>query len=333
MAAPLRAAVVGVGAIGSLHARIYRDDPRTDLIAVADPDAERARAVADALGATAYGDVTSMLERERLDIASIATPEQHRHDPAVACAAAGVHLLLEKPLAPSLDAVDRLVAAVERAGVVATANFILRAEPRYADARARIAGGAVGEPVSFFARRRGTAAGAEIYAPWTDLMRSTAIHDLDAMAWLAGGGVERVHAEGVSRRSAQWGKEDAVAAVLRFRNGAVGLLETSWVLPSTLPAPLDVSLHVVGTGGGIFIDGADHGLAVVGADRYERPDLAHWPLGPSGVEGALRGSVSAFIRAVADGAQPLMSLAEARTAQQLAEAVIASIRGGRTVTL
>jgi predicted dehydrogenase len=173
--------------------------------------------------------------------------------------------------------------------------------------------------VLVFARRRGSSLGAEIYGPWTDLMRSTAIHDLDAMVWLNGSDVERVYAEGVMKRSAEWDKEDAIAAVVRFRNGAVGMLETSWVLPATVPAPLDVSLHVVGTKGGVFIDGADHGLAFVDEERYARPDLAHWPLGRAGVEGALRASVAAFIDTVADGAPPLMTLAEARRAQEIAE--------------
>ena len=331
----LRAAVVGVGAIGSLHARIYRDDPRTELVAVVDAQRERGETVAAELGARAYADVASLLEQESIDIASIATPEASRHEPAVACARAGVHLLLEKPLAPSLEGVDRLIGEIERCDVIATANFILRAEPRYVYARGRIAEGAVGEPCSFFARRRGSALGAEIYGPWTDLVRSTAIHDLDAMEWLNGAPVERVHAEGVMKTeaSARWGKDDAVAAVLRFGNGAVGLLETSWVLPPAVPAPLDVALHVVGTGGGVFIDGADHGLAVVDDQRFARPDLAHWPIGMSGVAGALRENVSAFIGAVTGGGAPLMTLQEARRAQELAEAVIESLRTGVTVTV
>jgi predicted dehydrogenase len=155
------------------------------------------------------------------------------------------------------------------------------------------------------------------------------------MEWLNGAPVERVHAEGVMKTeaSARWGKDDAVAAVLRFGNGAVGLLETSWVLPPAVPAPLDVALHVVGTGGGVFIDGADHGLAVVDDERFARPDLAHWPIGMSGVAGALRENVSAFIGAVAGGGAPLMTLQEARRAQELAEAVIESLRTGVTVTV
>jgi predicted dehydrogenase len=329
----LRAAVVGVGMIGSLHARAYQDDPRTTLAAVMDDSAERAREVGADLGVPWYAEVSEMLGREEIDVVSVATPEQHRYAPAVACARAGKHLLLEKPLAPTLAEVDRLIEEVEATGVTTMVNFILRSEPRYVRAKGAMADGTVGEPCTIFARRRGTSLGAEVYGPWTDLLISTAIHDLDIMVWLNDCEVERVYAEGVAKRSAEWGREDAIAAVIRFTNGAVGLLETSWVLPPTVPAPLDASLQVVGTGGGIFIEGASYGLAVVDSEGYKLPDLAHWPVGRDGVEGALRASINAFITSVMTGEAPVMTLREARYAQEVVDALKLSTERGAPVSL
>jgi predicted dehydrogenase len=329
----LQAAVVGVGMIGTLHARVYQDDPRTNLVAVVDVNADRAREVANELDVPWYTDVSEMLEREEMDVLSIATPEQHRYEPAVTCARAGKHLLLEKPLAPTLPEVDRLIEEVEATGVATMVNFILRSEPRYVRARGAMTDGTVGEPCTIFARRRGTSLGAEVYGPWTDLLISTAIHDLDVMVWLNDCEVERVYAEGVVKRSAQWGREDAVAAVLRFANGAVGLLETSWVLPPTVPAPLDASLQVVGTRGGVFIEGASYGLAVADSEGYRMPDLAHWPVGRDGVEGALRASINAFITSVLTGAAPVMTLREARYAHQIVDALKLSMDRGAPVSL
>jgi predicted dehydrogenase len=329
----LRAAVVGVGMIGSLHARVYREDPRTTLAAVVDTDEDRARALGTELEVPWYADVSEMLGREEIDVASIATPEQHRHEPAVLCARAGKHLLLEKPLAPTLPEVDRLLAEIEATGVTVMVNFILRSDPRYLRAKRAMEDGTVGEPCTIFARRRGTSLGAEVYGPWTDLLISTAIHDLDVMVWLNTCAVERVHAEGVVKRSAEWGSEDAVAAVMRFTNGAVGLLETSWVLPPTVPAPLDTSLQVVGTAGGVFVEGSNHGLAVVDGEGYRLPDLAHWPLGRDGVEGSLRASIGAFVSAVLEDTEPPMTLREARYAQEVVEALKSSMERGAPVHL
>ncbi|MBW3632348.1 MAG: Gfo/Idh/MocA family oxidoreductase [Chloroflexi bacterium] len=328
----LRAAVVGVGMIGSLHARIYAEDPRTSLAAVVDPDEERARRVAEPLGATWYSDTETMLARETVDLVSIATREQDRFAPAIACARAGKHLLLEKPLAPTLREAKRLVAAIEATDVRTTVNFTLRSDPRYQRARAAMLDGTIGEPCTFFARRRGTNAGVETYAPWTDLLISTAIHDIDAMVWINGSPVVRVFAEAVVKRSSEWGREDAVMALLRFANGAVGSLETSWVLPSTVPAPLDAVLHVVGTGGGVFIEGSNHGLAVADQEGYRHPDLTHWPVGPRGVFGDLQAHVAGFIGDVLCGAPTTVTMQDALYAQEIVAAMKASFRCGQPVT-
>lgn len=329
----LRAAVVGVGMIGSLHARVYHEDPRTKLVAVMDADGERAREVANDLGVPWYTDVSKMLDREGIDVVSIATPEQHRYEPAIICARAGKHLLLEKPLAPTLPEVDRLIHEIEATGVATMVNFIIRSEPRYVRAKAAMSDGTVGEPCTIFARRRGTSLGAEVYGPWTDLLISTAIHDLDVMVWLNDCEVERVYAEGVVKRSAEWGREDAIAAVLRFANGSVGLLETSWVLPPTVPEPLDTSLQVVGTGGGVFVEGSSYGLVVADSETYRLPDLTHWPVGRDGVEGALRASINAFITSVLTDGVPIMTLHEARYAHEIVEALKLSMERGAPVYL
>ncbi|MDR7480783.1 MAG: Gfo/Idh/MocA family oxidoreductase [Armatimonadota bacterium] len=329
----LRAAVIGVGTIGRLHARVFHEHPHTRLAAVMDVREARAREVGEALGVRWYDDWEALLAEEDLDIVSVATPEQARFAPAVAAARAGRHVLLEKPLAPTLDEAQRLVREVEATGVMAMVNFVLRSDPRYVRAKLAMSDGTVGEPCTMFARRRGTRLGAEFYGPWTDLLISTAIHDIDIMIWLNEAPVERVFAEAVVKRSAEWEREDAVAGLLRFANGCVGLLETSWVLPPTVPAPLDAALHVVGTAGGIFIEGANQGMAVVTRERYSHPDLTHWPIGRTGVEGDLRASLDHFITCVRTGQPPVADLRSALYAQEVVAAMKASLRTGRPVPL
>ena len=85
----MRIAVVGVGTIGALHARIFRDDPRCTLAAVCDSDVARAKSVAADLDCRAHAKVSAMLASEELDAVSIATPETARRAPAVAAARRG----------------------------------------------------------------------------------------------------------------------------------------------------------------------------------------------------------------------------------------------------
>lgn len=329
----LRAGVVGVGMIGELHARCYAADARTELVGVVDIDRDRAREVATTVATDAYVDVEDLLIRAQPDVLSVAVPEDHRHGPAMAAAEAGVHLLLEKPLAPTLPEVDRLVEALTATGVTVMVNFILRSDPRYLTVRDAVVGGELGELCTLSARRVGTSAGAELYGPWTDLLISTAIHDLDVMRWIVDAPVVRVHAEAVVKRCAEWGHEDAVVATLRFASGAVAVLETSWVLPTSAPAPLSSGLRVVGTGGAATIEGNDAGVSLLDSGGMRLPDLMNWPVGRSGVEGNLRTSIQHFIGCVLDGGEPVMGLAEAREAQEIVAALKTSIAEERPIEL
>jgi predicted dehydrogenase len=329
----LRTAVIGVGAIGSLHARIYARDPRCELVAVVDAQRERAETLARELGCAVYSDAAALVAAEKLDLVSIATPEQQRYEPALTCARAGVHLLLEKPLAGRIEETDRLIEAVEATGVRATVNFILRSDIRYQAAQAQVANGTLGEVCTIFARRRGTSVGAEIYGPWTDLLISTAIHDIDAMAWINGSPIERVYAEGVVKRCAQWGHEDAVVATLRFANGAVGTLETSWVMPPTLPPGLDAAFQLAATGGAVEIAGSNYGLSVLTAEGYRLPDLGNWPMLRSGIGGALQANLAAVVDGLISGDALPISLREARRAHAVVAALKQSLSEERPIRL
>ena len=90
-------------------------------------------------------------------------------------------MLLEKPLAPTLAGARRLVDAIEVTEVRTAVNFTLRSDPRYQQAKLAATDGTVGEICTMSARRRGTSRGAEVYGPWTDILISTAIHDIDAV--------------------------------------------------------------------------------------------------------------------------------------------------------
>lgn len=326
----LRIGVVGTGTIGELHARIFADNPRCELVAVCDADATRARRVAEALGCAAEPDWRGLLARD-LDAVSIATPETLRMEPARAAAEKGMKILLEKPLGRSLADVDALVDALVAAGANPAVNFILHADPRFARMKEIVAGGGIGQIATCYARRRGSASGAGKYAPWTDLLSATLIHDIDMCLAVMGGRVERVFAEAVVRRCAQFDCHDAVVATMRFADGAVACLETSWVLPPGWPEPLDPAFHLIGDGGSVVIESSSQGLKVLGTGGYVQPDMTHWPSLAWGVDGALRRSLDIFVDRALSGALPLVGLQAAREAEAVVAAMKQSIECGLPV--
>lgn len=329
----LRAGVVGSGLIGSMHARVYRQTFGVTLCAVCDAKPDVAKRLGEELGVPWYDDASRMFEHEKFDVVSIATPEQHRYEPTRIAREQGVALMLEKPLGIDLEETDRLIDLLGGYDHPIAVNFILHADDRYATMREKVRAGDVGRVATYFARRRGTKLGIEKYAPWTDLLLSTAIHDLEFMSAVHAAPVVRVYGEAVSRLCEQYGCEDAVAATLKFADGTIGILETSWTLPPTQPEPLDPAFHVVGDRGGIFIDGSSHGMRIMSEDGYSHPDLTHWPALPLGVGGAFERSLAAFITAVRSGSEPLVGLQQARRAHVLVDAIKKSLAEERPITL
>ena len=126
-AEPVRTAVVGVGAFGAHHARVYSEAAGVELVAVVDADAQRAEAAAAKYGCQALRDFRQLAGK--VDAVSIAAPTVHHEEIGLALLEAGVDVLIEKPIAPDLDAADRLIAAAERHGRILQVGHLERFNP------------------------------------------------------------------------------------------------------------------------------------------------------------------------------------------------------------
>ena len=134
MTPPVRIAVIGAGVIGRVHARLVAAEPEARLAAIADPTPEAADLAAE-LGAAWYADHGELLANERIDGAIVAVPTGLHATVGIACAAAGVHILVEKPIADSVPAGLELVAAAEAAGVRVLVGHHRRYDPAVETAR------------------------------------------------------------------------------------------------------------------------------------------------------------------------------------------------------
>ena len=210
----LTAAVVGVGNMGRHHARILAGMSDVDLVAIVDPDAERARPHAAVTGASI---VLSINELPPIDFAVIATPTDTHVSVASQLMARGVHVLVEKPLAPSPPEAELLATSAKSNGVVLAVGHVERF-----NAAVSLVAQLVTEPLLMSFER---------LSPYTPRIRDSVIfdlmvHDLDLACWIAGGYPTRVEAVGSKVLS---DSADVASAVLAFPNGAVATLTSSRV--------------------------------------------------------------------------------------------------------
>jgi predicted dehydrogenase len=213
----LRLAVIGVGHLGKEHARILAGLPGVELAGVADARAEQAEAVARRWSTWPFTDHRRLLD-ERPDAAVIAVPTIHHHAVAVDCLRAGISLLVEKPLAASLDEADELVALAQRAGVVLQVGHIERFNPAFEDLARRPL-----RPKLVHCQRFSPFSGRSLdIGVVLDLM----IHDLDLLLALVRAPVRDVAALGLSLLG---GHEDLAQARITFENGCVAHLSASRV--------------------------------------------------------------------------------------------------------
>lgn len=211
-----KVAVVGVGHLGSRHARVYAESPKAELVGVADVDLARARAVADAHGVRAVADITELVPH--ISAASVAVPTVSHREVTGKLLEAGVHVLVEKPIAASLaEAREMVDLARERARVLAVGHT----ERHNPAVEALLAGPR--NPRFIEVHRLGS------FSPRSldiDVVLDLMIHDLDVVAALVREQVSSLEAVGVPVLT---GRVDIANARIRFANGCVANVTASRV--------------------------------------------------------------------------------------------------------
>ena len=232
----IRACVIGVGRMGSQHARCLAEMDEACLLAVADSEEPRAEAVAQRFGCHAYTDCRKMLAAERPDAVIAAVPT-HLHTPvANEVIQHGCHLLVEKPLADTPAAARQLVQAAQDRGVRLAVGHIERFNPAVRKLREIITAGTLGDILSISAKRVGLPSP---HLDETNVVIDLAVHDLDVISFLLGGRPQVVSA--VTGRLIGGPHED-YADILLITENVPCVVQVNWVTPVKIR-----TLAVVGT--------------------------------------------------------------------------------------
>jgi UDP-N-acetylglucosamine 3-dehydrogenase len=334
MLPPLDVAVIGLGRIGYPYARILSQLPQAGLAAVCDLEPQTAEQVGRELGVPAYTDFHQMLEAQpAIRAVCVCTSDPAHREPCVAAAQRGKHILVEKPLALTIEDGTAILQAAETAGVKLMVGHILRFDPRYAAARQAVVEGKIGEPIHAFARRNNLLASGRRLSGRTSVLFFLGIHDIDMLLWCLNARPKSVFAAASRKLMADLGVDDTIFLLLEFDNGVVACLETSWVLPDSSLATLDARLEIVGTRGVVYVDIHGQGLTVVEEERMDRPDTMYGPVVHGQVAGILKEEIAHFLACVQADREPLITGRMGLEAVRVVMAAHRSLETGQPQTL
>ncbi|WP_127472829.1 Gfo/Idh/MocA family protein [Microbacterium sulfonylureivorans] len=220
--AALRAGLLGVGMMGRHHARVLRELDGVDLVAIADPAGDPHGVAGDL---RILPDIDALIA-EGLDIAVVAVPTRFHEDAALKLAAAGVHTLVEKPIADTVEAGQRMVDAFAAAGLVGAVGHIERFNPALQELRRRIEAGELGGVYQVVTRRQGPFPSriADV-----GVAKDLASHDVDLTAWVVQSVYERVFAQTAFKSGRE--HEDMITITGRTASGVIVNNIVNWLSP------------------------------------------------------------------------------------------------------
>jgi len=318
------------------HAEWYiqnlRDLEDVEIVAVADDDAQRARAYAERFGVPFARDYEALLQARPDGV--IVASENSRHRPLVElAAAAGVHVLCEKPLATSLADARAIVEACDRAGVLLMTAFPMRFSAPIVALKQQLESGELGEVYAFNGVNQGELPTA--HRDWFvdkglaggGAIIDHTVHLVDIMRWFLGSEVEEVYAQ--SNRiiyGDQVDVETGALEMLRFQNGVFATIDASWSRPPYWPTWGGLAFELVTERGAILVDAFSQNLTVYRHD-VGRANWLYWG------SDANQAMIAEFVAAIREQRQPLVTGMDGYRAVEVALAAYDSAASGEPVRL
>jgi len=290
---------VGMMSFAHMHAASYaaclKGLPNARLAAVADDDEARGREMADRFGANYYASYEALLG-SGVDAVVICTENARHRQMTLLAAAAGKHVLCEKPLATNVVDAMAMVAACKQAGVQLMTAFPCRFHPAMQRVKALVDEGKIGRILAIRGTNRGRNPGGwfiELEKSGGGAVMDHTVHVTDLIRWLTGAEVSEVYAE-IGNLINHGAFEDVGFLTLQLDNGVFATLDSSWSRPKAYPFWGDVTLEVVGEAGVISMNMFAQNL-VLYSDKAGCVQWANWG---SNMD---LGLVRAFVDAIESG--------------------------------
>ncbi len=352
----LRTGLVGCGKVADLHAKALQSLPESEFVAVCGRTSEKTNAFAKKYGVGPYTSIVEMIERERVQALCVCTPHPEHAAPTIAAAKAGVHVLVEKPLASSLADCDAMLSEARVAksliGTVSQRRFY----PPCQRIRQAIANGKLGSPVLGTAVIFGWRDAAYYRSdPWRGswkgegggVLVNQSPHQLDLLLWYLGE-VEEVFGYWANLNHPYIEVDDTAVAVVRFKNGALGNITVSNSQNPAIHARVSVhgangaSVSVQTDGGAMFVPGLSQITEAPFNDIWTIPgeenlltawreDDARFFRSVNPMEHFHRLQVQDFLRAIIEQRPPMVSGEDGRRTVELFTGIYRATRNCRPV--
>jgi predicted dehydrogenase len=328
----MKVGIVGVGFMGTTHAAGWAETPATVVGFTAETSRE-ADVLAKRYNAKVYPSLDEMLPD--VDVVDICSPTHLHHEMALQAAAAGKHIVCEKPLARTTRQAREIVTACRKAGVQLLVAHVVRFFPEYALAHSAVVEGQIGKP-AVIRLHRGSYRPKKPAGNWFldevksgGILMDLMIHDYDYARWVAGE-VESVSARRVTQRHPD-APVDYGLVILSHRSGALSHIAGAWAYP---PPTFRTHLEIAGDRGLIEFD--SDGTApiqnlILKTAGSNAPDVA-LPSSPVS-ESPYTTQIKEFYRAIAEGKTARVSATDGLIAVQIAEAALESAHTGQPVQL
>ncbi len=327
-----RVAVIGTGIMGKNAVQVWRCHPDVEVVAICSRTRDRLQKIARELNvANFYTDYRELLQKEKVDIVHINTPDSAHLDPSLAALEAGKHVLVEKPMTVDLREADQIVEAVERTGLKYQVSFNHRWLSVYHKVYEDIQQGKLGECLLGYAKKNNPIKVPTEWLPWAGSTTPAwflSSHDIDLIRWWIGSDGAEVFATGVKNVLKEKGIDtyDAIQAQVRFQNGFFATFEACWIYSNVSPYTPDSYMQVIGTKGHVFMDRKAEAIEEATQEAYVYPRtflnykiFDRW-------YGALPACMYSFIDAIKEDREPYVTARDGRAVTAILDAVHRSLQ-------
>jgi UDP-N-acetylglucosamine 3-dehydrogenase len=311
----LGVAVIGTGFWGKNHARVYKELASTELVAICDVNAEKAKSIADQFGVKAYTTSKRMLKNEEIEAVSICTWSTSLAKEALKALKAGKHVLVEKPMATNTKQAEKLLKTAEKNDLHLTVGFLMRFIPGLQYIREAVENKKIGELVCAAAKR---------VSQWPErigdvgVVKDMAIHDIDVLRYISNEDPITVYAKTGSMRHKKF--EDYAQIMLTYKDGKSAFIESNWLTPYKTR-----TLTVTGSDAIMRLDYITQELWI------EEPKETLQPRYPW--QEPLKLELQHFADCILAKKKPLITAADGLKALQIAEAALQSSSKNRAIKL
>ena len=281
--------VIGVGAMGENHVRVYHKMEEANLVAVSDVSEKALKRIEKKYDTKGYTEYSDLLEDPDIEVVSVCVPTTFHHAVVMEAIKNKKHVLVEKPIAFTLNEAEEMIEAAKETGVILATGHVERFNPAVQKAKELIDDGVIGDIVSAFAKRVG---------PLPPRIKDVgvaidlAIHDLDVMNYLFDAPVEQVYGTMDSILD-DCDFEDHAEIMVNFNNDSTGIIEVNWLTPYKRR-----ELELTGTDGIISVDYIEQSIEVFGKFAQD-VEIKH--------EEPLKSELKSFLNSVVNNEEPEIS--------------------------